>query len=349
MTFVREADVVIVGAGVMGAATAWALAPSGRDVVVLEQFTPAHRRGSSHGRTRIFRLSYPDARWVRMAQRALKLWRELEAEVGERLLAQSGGLDIGDGVAANAAALEECGADYELEEGRAFGRRFPGIALAPGEAVLFQPDAGVVAAELSVAAFLGSAQRRGAEVAYSQRVVALHAHAEGVEVRTDHSLYRARVAVVTAGGWARNLLRTAGIELPVRVTRETVAYFALDGVPPPPVVEWDAPATYCLPSPDQGVKAAQHIAGPEVDPDSEPVPNPRSVEVVCEWVRRRLPHVDPTPHHIETCLYTNTVDERFIIERHGPIVVASPCSGHGFKFAPYTGHRIGNLAQGLET
>ncbi len=282
-----------------------------------------------------------------MAQRSLKLWRELEAEVGETLLTQRGGLDIGDGVTANAAALQECGATFELEEGRAFAARFPGVGLPPRELVLYQPDAGVVAAERAVAAFLRAAVARGVDVRYSERVLGLEPQDGGVQVGTEHRSFRANVAVVTAGGWARGLLQTAGIDLPVRVTRETVAYFELDGAVPPPIVEWDSPAMYCLPSQGQGIKAAQHIAGPEVDPDSDPVPTRRSVEAVSEWVKRRLPNADPTPHLMETCLYTNTDDERFIIERHGPIVVGSPCSGHGFKFAPLTGVRIANLARGL--
>ncbi len=177
--------------------------------------------------------------------------------------------------------------------------------------------------------------------------MALERDEHAVEVKTERGSLRAKVAVVTAGGWARSLLQTAGVDLPVRVTRETVAYFALLDTAPLPIVEWGQPATYCLPSPGQGIKAAQHIAGPEVDPDSAPIPDRGSVEVVSEWVRKRFPTADPYPHHVETCLYTNTADESFVLERHGPIVVGSPCSGHGFKFAPLIGERLANLAEGL--
>jgi sarcosine oxidase len=346
MPYVREADIVIVGAGVMGAATARALRASGRRVVVLERYVPANRHGSSHGRSRIFRLSYPEAEYVRMAQRSLELWRELEADTNERLLTILGGIDLGDSVATNAAALQECGAAYEVFEGKDLVRRFPHLSMSSYEQALFQPDGGIVAAELAVSAFLRSAVAAGVELIEDQRVERIELDADRARVHTQDETFQADVIIVTAGAWARPLLATVGIDLPVRVTRETVAYFELLGGTPPTICEWGSPTVYMLPSPGQGIKAAQHIAGPEVDPDSEPKHSVRSVEVVSEWIQRRIPNANPTPHLIETCLYTNAPDERFVIERHGPIVVGSPCSGHGFKFAPLVGERLASLAEG---
>jgi sarcosine oxidase len=178
-------------------------------------------------------------------------------------------------------------------------------------------------------------------------VTALEVDTYKATVHTDHAVFEAPVVVVTAGGWARNLLATAGIDLPVRVTRETVAYFELLGDTPPPIVEWGDPSVYALPSPGQGIKAAQHIAGPETDPDEEASPSTASVDVVSSWIQRRLPNANAVPHLVETCIYTNTLDESFILERHGPVVVGSPCSGHGFKFAPLIGERLASLAEGL--
>lgn len=347
MAYVRSADIVIVGAGVMGAATASALTRSGRKVVLLEQFTTGHQRGSSHGRTRIFRLSYPEASYVRMAQRSLELWRELEQDSGEHLLTTMGGIDLGLGIEANAAALQECGAAFETLNGRELTRRFPRVAVPPSEQALFQPDGGVLAAERSVAAFLRGAVAAGVELIEGVRVANLEVDEDRVRAHTEDAIFEAPVVIVTAGGWARSLLATAGIDLPVRVTRETVAFFELLGDAPPPVVEWGHPSAYSLPSPGQGMKAAQHIAGPEVDADREGGPDPVSVDIVTEWVQRRFPDTNPTPHRIETCLYTNTEDENFILERHGPVVIGSPCSGHGFKFAPLIGQRLANLAEEL--
>ena len=349
MTYVRQTDYVVIGAGVMGAATAWALSRSGRDVVVLEQHVPAAQNGSSHGRSRIFRLSYPDPSFVEMAQRALRLWREIESESGETLLSQTGGFDLGEGAQANAEALAAAGVAFEQLTADEANARFPFISFKRNEPILYQRDAGIVSAELSVRSFLDAAAGRGTEVRTTERVVGLEPGDETVDVRTEHATFRAKSAVVTAGAWAAPLLATAGIDLPVRVTRESVGYFGHHGPTPLPVVEWGDPALYSLHSPGQGLKAAQHHAGPEADPDSPASPSASSMEIVSAWVQERFPNANATPHHVETCLYTNTADESFILERRGPIVVGSPCSGHGFKFAPLIGKRLANLAEGLES
>ena len=329
----------------MGASTARALARAGADVILLERFRIPHTRGSSHGASRIFRFSYPDPMYVRMAQQALPLWRELESETGETLLTVTGGLDIGDGLQAHAGALESCGARYEWLDPPEARRRFPQVALPASSTSLFQPDAGFVAADRTVTVTAASARRHGAEIREEERVVAVRPTAAGVEVETEDQAYRSPVTVVTAGGWARELLAAAGIDLPVRVTRETVAYFHLDeSAPLPSLVDWGSPAVYSLRSPGQGVKVGEHIAGPVVDPDEEGSPDEGSIDRLRSWVRARLPQAEGEPHLAETCLYTVTADESFILERRGPIVIGSPCSGHGFKFAPLIGKRLATLA-----
>jgi sarcosine oxidase len=343
---VTDVDVVVVGAGVMGAATGWSLARAGRDVVLLEQFEVGHSRGSSHGRARIFRFSYPDPTYVRMAQEALPLWRELEAESGEEILRNTGGIDLGPAVDEHARALDSCGAAFQIVDGEEVGLRFPSLSLPRKARALFQPDAGVLRADRAVAAFLDSAAKSGTEIREETRVLGLAARGDLAEVRTEGETFRARVAVVTAGAWARGLLTGAGIDIPARPTRETVAYFRLEDDRVPTLVEWGSPAGYALPSRGQGVKAGEHGAGPEVDPDTESGPNRGSVDRLRAWIRQRFPSARPEPHLVETCLYTNTPDESFILERRGPIVIGSPCSGHGFKFAPLIGERLARLAIG---
>jgi glycine/D-amino acid oxidase-like deaminating enzyme len=278
-----------------------------------------------------------------MAQEALPLWRALEAEAGEELLTTTGGLDCGTGIEANAEALETCGASYELIDGARARERFPVMSL-PQEPVLYQPDAGVVAADAAVAAFVESAAEAGADVREHTRVEAIRPAGDEVEVRANGDALHAPVAVITAGAWARSLLTGAGIELPTRVTRETVAYFDVGDGAIPTLVEWGSPAVYSLASPGAGLKVGEHIAGPTADPDDEGRVDDGSVARLSAWVIERFPAANETPHHAETCLYTNTADEHFILERHGPIVVGSPCSGHGFKFAPVIGSRLAQLA-----
>ncbi|CAN5721413.1 N-methyl-L-tryptophan oxidase [soil metagenome] len=340
---VYESDVVIVGAGIMGSATARALSKSGLTVNVLEQFEPGHTNGSSHGSSRIFRLSYPDATYVSMAQEALSLWRAAEEETGESLVVTTGGFDAGEEIEANADALGECGAAFEMVKGADVGDRWPEIRLAPDETALWQPDAGIALADRALEAFLRVATHAGVRLYGNTRVESLELSEDGVEVHARGKSFHGGVAIVTSGGWAAPLLATAGVKLDVKPTRETVSYFSIKESPPT-LVEWSNPSIYALPAPGFGLKAGEHIAGPPTDPDRSGEPNLESVERISAWVADRFPGADPTPARAETCIYTNTPDEHFVLERHGPIVVGSPCSGHGFKFAPLIGKRLAELA-----
>ncbi len=322
------AEVAVVGAGVNGLATAHALARAGRDVVVYEQFELGHARGSSHGRTRIFRLAYPEAAWVRLAAEALRGWRKLEEEADEQLLVLNGLLElVRDPAQSSQAALEECEVACELLDAGAAQERF-GIALDEGSLALFQPEAGIVYAERALRAFA-----RDIRIETGRRVESLDDVAEPV-------------VVVTAGPWARRLLAGAGIDLPVVETRETVAYFRLEGEVPSVVAEIvpRGHGFYSLADPLYGLKVGSHMRGEPADPDEERGPDEATVREIAEWTAARFPQADPEPVRAETCFYTTTDDERFILERHGRIVVGSACSGHGFKFAPAIGAQLAALA-----
>ncbi|HSX21239.1 MAG TPA: FAD-dependent oxidoreductase [Gaiellaceae bacterium] len=313
--------VAVVGAGVMGCAAAWALAERGADVTVHEQFELDNTRGSSHGRTRIFRLAYPDPYWVRFAQEAYDGWRELDSEV----LGLYGLIElVAEPSLTSARALGECGVPYRLldrDEVRELGANLPDDWTA-----LYLADAGVVFADRARHAFL-----EGIDVQTGSRVESLD------DVEAD-------VVVVTAGPWIRKLVP----DVPVRVTRETVAYFNRDGDPPPSIVDLNAEAgghgMYALYDPVHGLKVGAHHAGAETDPDEDGAPDPAIVERISAWVRERFLGVDPTPVAADSCIYTSTGDESFVLERRGRIVVGSACSGHGFKFAPAVGRRLAALA-----
>ena len=329
----------------MGSAAARALARLGREVVILERSRIGHTAGSSHGRARVFRFSYDDPRYVRMAQESLPLWRELEEEAGEEILTTTRGLDVTGALDRHISALEACGAAFELLDAAACRERFPGLTLPEGGRALFQGDAGVVAADRAWRAFARSATGAGAELREETPVDRLTVHDDGVEVDAGEERWRARVAVITAGAWTRRLLWGIGEDIPTTPTRESVAFFKIPGETVPPViVEWTSPPRYCLFSFEQGLKAAEHHAGPVTDPDREGEVSEASVARVAAWVRSRFPEAEEEPHHAETCIYTNTPDEDFILERRGPVVIGSPCSGHGFKFAPWVGRRLAELA-----
>ena len=343
MTLVRTYDYVVIGAGVMGAATAMNLARTGKKVLLAERFQIGHNRGSSHGRSRIFRFSYRDATYVRMAQEARDMWRALETDSGEKILHVTGGLDAGAGIEENAAALQACDAPYELVDAYDARGRWP-VELETGESVLWQPDAGVLLADLAIQTFVTQAVKAGASIQEGLGVGSIEETDRSVRLNAGNMIIEAGVVIVTAGGWVKELLTPLGIAPNVKVTRESIAYFRTIGEAPPPMVEWGEPTIYALPSPGQGLKAGRHIAGPEVDADEHGEVDLHSLELVGEWIQRRFQGVDPIAHHAETCIYTNTPDEHFILERHGRIVVGSPCSGHGFKFAPLIGERLARLA-----
>jgi sarcosine oxidase len=352
----RTADVVVIGAGIAGAATARALARSGRTVVVVERFDVGHTRGSSHGATRIFRLGYPDERYVRMAQTALSGWRELEQECGDSLLVRTGAVDIGAEAGAVARALSACGVRFEELTPTEAHRRF-GIAVGSDERTLFQADGGSTRSDRALVAFLGGAREAGAELVERTTVLELRVEPRHVHVETDGVPLRARAVVVTAGAWAPGLLAPLGIDLHVVPTRETVAYVDLQRAATlPSLIDYASASTagaeglgrsgvagFALSAPERGLKAGLHHAGAATDPDDDPPPDGAIAEWATRWARRRIPDAGDLLG-AETCIYTNTADESFVLERHGRVVVGSACSGHGFKFAPLIGRTLAALA-----
>ena len=341
----------VVGAGVAGLAAARALARSGRSVLVLEQFELGHPRGSSHGTSRIFRLAYEDPDYVAMAKAALALWRELEDESGEELLITTGALDVGGNLPVLRDALEANGVAADILDREEVGRRFPGLHLPEGE-VLFQADGGIARPDRTHAALRRSILAHGGEIRDRTPVREIVPGDDGVRIETDAGDLAAGAAVVAAGSWSPRLLAPLGIELLVTVTRETVVHFrlgSLNGLPTLIDRTLSPLATdrelYGLPSPGIGLKAGVHRAGRPTDPDSEGEPDPDVVEAAGAWARERYDGVDPKPALVETCLYTTTPDERFVLRRHGRVVVCSACSGHGFKFTPEIGRRTAELAK----
>jgi sarcosine oxidase len=347
----RRCEVLVIGGGAMGSATAWQLARRGVDVVLLEQFGPGHGNGSSHGATRIFRFAYPDEEYVRMAQAALPLWRELEQDSGAALVETTGGLDIGReiDIAPIERALASAGATCERVPAAEAADRWPGFALDGDDIVLLQPDAGRIWAERTVEALQSQAAHHGGEVRHHEPVVAMSA--ETGHARTDADEYLAETIVVTAGAWTPSLLDGLG---PMVVTREQTFHFEPldDDLSWPSFIHHrgdDAPAVYGLETPGEGIKVAEHGTGAVVE---DPDPARRSFDVdeigrqrVIRYVTERIPGVDPRPSTDLTCLYTSTPDSSFVLERRGPrLVVGSACSGHGFKFTPLIGQRLADLA-----
>ena len=346
-------DVVVVGAGAMGSAAAWWLARAGRSVVVLERFEQGHSRGSSHGGSRIFRLQYADPLYVRLAQESLRLWRELEGDTGATLLDITGGIDHGDqgGVQAVADSFAACGVPHTWFSPEEAAMRWPGMAF--DGPVLYQADGGRCRAEATLAALHRRVVELGGEVRFGEAVERIRPGGadEGVAVTTEHEQVRAAVVVVAAGAWCEPLLGHLLPTLPaLTVTQQQTAHFTPrpgDATPWPSFLHHTDPFVYGLETPGQGVKVAEHHEGDPTTGDTRSgVPDPERRRRVAAYVKQWFPGLDPVPVHETTCLYTSTADQHFLIDRAGPIVVASPCSGHGFKFTPAIGKRLADLATG---
>jgi sarcosine oxidase len=361
-------DVIVVGGGVMGCASAYHLAKRGRRVLLLEQFAIGHDRGSSHGHSRIFRLAYDAPDYVRLAQAALPLWRTLERESGADLLLQTGGLDyarpgtpVFESTRATLAALQ---IEFEQLDRAALAQRFPQFNMPDDVQAIYQRDTGILDASRCVATLASEARRHGADVRENEPARQLRAAGAGVEVRTDAASYAADRLIVTAGAWARPLLLQLGLDLPLTVTREQVAFFAPraasgdddpDQFAPgrfPIFIQHDAinPAAYGFPIFGlPGIKIGFHQGGPPIEPESEQrAADPAMNAALHAYLARWIPGAAGELLFSQTCRYTNTPDEHFIVDRHpehSQIVVGSPCSGHGFKFGVLIGAILADLAE----
>jgi len=319
--------VAIIGGGVMGLATGWALKRRGHDPVVYEQFEVGNPQGSSHGRSRIFRLAYAEDDYVQLAQEALRLWRELEAESGETILELYGLVEIVRTLEESTAhTLERNGVAWERLDRDEAMQRYP-INVPEGSFVVVQNEAGIARADKALEAF-----RRELDVRE-------HTKAHPGDVDAD-------AVVVTAGSWVNELLDEP---LPVKTTRETLCYFRPEGGRPVPSVVSFQPDRhthdmYSLYDPVHGLKVGAHHAGQEADPNVPGEPAPELIERITAWANETYRLADPSPVEAQTCMYTTTADETFILERRDRLVVGSPCSGHGFKFAPAIGERLADLA-----
>lgn len=353
MTGGTDADVVVVGAGLAGSATAWRLAARGVQVVLLEAHQVGHRLGSSHGSSRIFRRGYAHREYVALTGRAQQLWDELGQEAGEPLLRRTGGIDHGRDrqLPELRAAFEAEGVPHELlapdeAMGRWAGMRFE-------SEVLHHPEAGVVDADATVRALLRCATARGVQVHEEVTVRAVDQQGDRVELDTSTGTVRTRRVVVAAGAWLPELLPGPLAErLPrTTVTQQQVFHFPLRDPDTawPVLIHKDGDEIYALPSGTDGgpvpaFKVAEHERGtPTTAGSRDFVVDASSRRRMTDYVRHWLPGLVPEVAAETTCLYTTTADRDFVLDRVDDVVVASPCSGHGAKFAPALGELLAEL------
>ncbi|PYY33754.1 FAD-dependent oxidoreductase [Curtobacterium sp. MCJR17_055] len=350
-------DHVVVGGGVVGAAAARSLAARGEQVLLVEQHDRGHEHGSSHGATRIFRMGYTEPDYVTLTQRAWDAWAALEAASGRTLLDRTGAVDHGrpEVIDAIAHALERAGVPFERLDLDEAAARWPGLAF-EGH-VLAHGTAGRIRSAETIEALLDLAASDGAALRFGVRVTGLDDHGHTVTVHLDDGTAVMTPSVVAAvGSWAPTLVGELfagrGASLPaIRVTQEQPAHFPshLPDDPWPSFVHYplDGGDVYGLLTPGEGVKVGFHGVGPVVDPDArDRTPVAAEVERLQAYVARFVPGVDATAPALISCLYDNSPSDDFVMDRRGPLTVATGFSGHGFKFAPVLGEMLADLATG---
>lgn len=351
----------MVGAGLLGLSAAWSLARRGWSVDVREAAGGVgHPLAGSKGDARIFRLGYPDPQYVAMAIAARALWHELEESSGRRLLHETGQLSFGEAelVESVADSLARHGEAVEWLSPRVAGARFPGVDV-PGPA-LVEPHSGVLAADECLRALN---ETGGFELRPRSRVTRVESDDDGATVHfADERAISTDVVVDCAGPGALALLDThkRAVEAPPSLPQ--VAYFrravtsAVDPARLPIFIEWDDAMIYGLPVLGAGThagtfKVSHHTPGPallDYDPAAAPpalgVDDPAHLATLTDAVRRLLPALDPVPVATERCVYDNSVDSDFVLDRVGNVVVGCGTSGHGFKFGPLLGELMADLA-----
>ena len=353
-------DVIVIGLGAMGSAACYHLAGRGARVLGLEKFDIPHGNGSSHGFTRMIRMAYrehPD--YVPLVKSAFSLWRELEAESGQKLMQVTGGLYMGpiDGIYVGGAlaSAKKHTLPFELLDRSTIGRRYPQFEVPDNFVGMLEKNAGFIRPEKAVATHAGLALRRGAELHGQEPVIGWSADESGVEVVTERGSYRADQAIFCGGAWTDRLVRDLGI--PLRVSRQVLGWvwpkkpeaFEFGRIPVWAIDNLDGSNHYGFPmtADSPGLKVAHNAAGPTTDPDIVGrSPMPGDEETFRGMLQKRIPDADGPLLSLRICLYTNTPDRYFIVDRHphhSRVVLACGFSGHGFKFATVIGQILADL------
>jgi sarcosine oxidase len=361
-------EVVVIGLGGLGSATAYWLARSGVDVLGLEQFELGHVRGASHDHSRIIRRSYHTPGYVELTAEAYDAWQAVERDSGTTVITRTGGVDL---FPPNAAidptpyrnSLDSVGVPYEWIDGTeirsrwsAFGR---GSVVADDVMGIASADTGIVPAGRATATLQRLAVEHGATLQDSTRVDSIRPVDGEVDVVTGHGVIRCGAVVVCADAWTNHLLEPLGRQVSMAVTREQVSYFPteeLDDLRPGrfPVWIWmDDPSYYGFPTYGpvelaDHLKGSEDCGGDEVDPntrtfDADPSMERRLGEFMRDLVGDRF-----GPPRTTTCLYTLTSDRDFVLDRlpEHPQISVGLGAAHGFKFASWFGRRLAEIATG---
>lgn len=352
-------DVIVIGGGIVGAATAHALTHRGQNVLLLDRFEPGHEHGSSHGDGRVVRFNYPEPIYVEMARLAYAAWEALSTAAGRTLLQKTGLAETGSSdnpqIIAQRANFEQTGVPYEELTGSSYMQRYPQIRIPADSVVLLQADGAAAFATLAVQALWRLVAAQGGETLTGHRVTQIEADDGGVIVHSGGQSWRGRKIVLAAGAWANDLLAPLGITIPLEVTQEQLAYFSPRNEMDHSIgnlnvlLDWHKnPPFYTIPQIEvPGMKLGWHHTGKPVDPEQRRPDDQEILAGMHDYIKERFPHLNPEPIQTVTCLYTSTPDLHFVMDTHPTlrnVVIGAGFSGHGFKFGPTLGEILAALA-----
>ncbi len=341
-------DLIVLGTGGIGSAALYHAARRGLSCLGIDRFPPAHDRGSSHGESRLIRLSYFEhGNYVPLLRRSYQLWDALDPELLHRsglvYFGPAGG-EIVEGVLGSARAHQ---LDVDVVEPDTLSH----FVVPPGYTVLHEAEAGWLPVERCVLAHLDQAVAAGAIHRWGEAVTGWSPNGQGVTVTTDQGSYRAGALVIAGGPWNGQLLRA--LELPLAVHRKHLHWFRCDDSRYSTGFFFDLPhgQFYGFPVQEGRLKLAEHTGGEEVvDPlAADRSPEPADDQRIDAFVREHLPGVSPERLDHQTCFYTRTPDQHFYVDRYpgsDNVAFAAGLSGHGFKFAPALGELLVDLATG---
>jgi sarcosine oxidase len=353
-------DVIVVGVGGMGASACYHLARRGKRVLGLEQFGIPHAMGSSHGVNRIIRLAYyEDPSYVPLLRRAFELWRQLESGFGEQLLIVTGSIDAGDEdhfvFRESKRSCDLHDIPHEVLDASNLMARYPAFKVPDRYKAVFQPDGGFIMSERAIVANVTGAFEAGAEIHGYESMLSWTTTSTGVRVETAKGSYAAGQVIFSSGAWiGQHLSELQRVSVPERQVLgwfqpARPAFFSPGALPVFNLADGEERyygfPIYGIP----GFKFGKyHHLGEDVDPDHwERLPNQQDEDVLRAAVQRFFPDADGPVLTLASCMFTNTPDEHFIIDRlepGSPVIVASPCSGHGYKFASVIGEILADLA-----
>jgi sarcosine oxidase len=353
-------DVIVIGAGAADASATYQLSKRGLRVLTLEQFAIGHDRGSKHGHSRIFRFAYDQVIYARMAMWALELWRDLGRDAVTQLYWPTGMLDFGGNDAPKINRIEvvmrEINSPFEILDLLAMNSRFLQWRPRDDWKIIFLEFAGIVSPILTLEVLIRLAREHGAKVMQNTPVLEVDlSDPKNPSVKTEHSVFTAEKLVITAGAWLPKLV--PGLERRFKVQDNLTAFFrpryleAFDPEKFPVFIQRDDEQVYGFPNFGlSGVKVAFHATGEIVDPDVRTViqDDPR-VAGLHKWLETYIPDAAGMFMQSNECMYSNTSNDDFVIDFHpasSNTVIASPCSGHGFKFTPILGEILADMVQG---